>query len=275
MSADLSSSAAEVSSGKGSGGLTPERIKMLAECLIAGLTRVETAQLLNVSPRTVSRWKPDPAVAAEVDRLRGRTSEDRAVDALEHLLVSGSEKIVLGAAQVLLRRSERAPKEPAPAGGSVVVVADWDESLLVGDRDKDPRWRARIYNDLGYVIHDEGEPARAREYYRIALEAATEICLVGAQLDALLGIAATETEVGDPAVGARLFGRMKELASVVGAAGEEQNGRLMQQTLERLETALGSERLAAELAAGAALPLGEAIDLARAGDPATSDSGEH
>src|SRR5262249_34939601 len=158
------------------------------------------ADALNVSPRTVSRWKRDPAVVAEVDRLRSRTSEDRAVDALEHLLVTGSEKIVLGSAQALLRRSERTPKEPAPAGGNVVIVGDWDESLVVGDAHKDPRWRARAYNDLGYVIHADGEPARAREYYRIALEAATEICLVDGQLDALLGIAAAEAEVGDAAV---------------------------------------------------------------------------
>src|SRR5215475_7712452 len=83
--------------------LTPERITQLAECLIAGLTRAETAEVLRVSVRTVSRWKRDPAVHAEVDRLRNRTSETRAEDVLLRLQDSWDEKIALAAAKEVLR----------------------------------------------------------------------------------------------------------------------------------------------------------------------------
>jgi transcriptional regulator with XRE-family HTH domain len=274
MGSDLRNSSTEASSGRWSGRLTPGRIEEVAEFLIAGRTRAEIARALDVSPRTVSRWKKDSAVLVEIERLRNRTSEDRAVDALEQLLETGSERMVLGAAQTLLRRSERAPKEPAPAG-NVVIVDNRDKSLPDGDPHNDPNWRAEAYNALGYVIHADGEPARAREYYRIALEAATEIGLVEAQLHALLGIAAAEAKVGDSSVGARLFGWMKELASRLGTAYEEQDEALKQKTLASLETALGPERLASDLAAGATLPLEDAIDLALGRrDPATSDSGE-
>jgi hypothetical protein len=116
MSSDLRSSATEVSSVKWSSRLTPERIKTLAECPIAGRTRAEAADLLGLSPRPVSRWKKDPAVEAEVDRLRNRSGETRVADVLLlGLLESDDERIVLGAAQEIYRwKIQRAPVEPEP-----------------------------------------------------------------------------------------------------------------------------------------------------------------
>jgi hypothetical protein len=112
MSADLSSSA---SSGTWSGRLTPERIKTLAECLIEGRTRVETADALDVSARTVSRWKKNPVVVAEVDRLRSRANEPRVEDVLIRLLKSDDEHIRLMAVRETLRwKIQRAPEEPPP-----------------------------------------------------------------------------------------------------------------------------------------------------------------
>ena len=55
---------------------------------------------------------------------------------------------------------------------------------------------------------------------------------------------------------------MKELESRLGAANDDAIDALERQTLARLEAALGPERLASELAAGAALSLEDAIDLA-------------
>jgi hypothetical protein len=52
------------------------------------------------------------------------------------------------------------------------------------------------------------------------------------------------------------------LASRLGAVNEDPDEALERQTLATLEPALGPERLASELAAGAALSLEEAIDLA-------------
>jgi hypothetical protein len=115
MSSDLIRSPTGTSSGKWSARLTPERIKQLAECLIAGRTRNETAEALGVSPRTVSRWKKDPAVVTEVDRLRSRTSETRVEDVLLRLLESDDERIRLMAVRETLRwKIQRAPEEPLP-----------------------------------------------------------------------------------------------------------------------------------------------------------------
>ena len=107
-----------------------------------------------------------------------------------------------------------------------------------------------------------GDLDRARDYYRRGLEAATEIGLAEGQLWALFGIAELETETGDALVGARLLGRTKALASRLGAGDEHDGIALERRTLATLETELGPERLASELAAGAALSLEDAISLA-------------
>ena len=93
--------------------LTPERIKKVAECIVAGCSRQETADVLGVSPRTISRWKKDPRVIAEVERLRSRASEARVEDVLLRLLESDDERMRLMAVRETLRwRIQRAPEEP-------------------------------------------------------------------------------------------------------------------------------------------------------------------
>src|SRR5207302_10637248 len=115
MSADVISSTGEMSAGRVSSGLPRERINQLAECLVAGRARKETAEALRVSVRTVSRWSKDPTVLAEVERLRNRTNEELAIDSLKHLLHSEHERIVLGAAQTLLRaKNQGRPDESKP-----------------------------------------------------------------------------------------------------------------------------------------------------------------
>jgi predicted ATPase/Tfp pilus assembly protein PilF len=137
----------------------------------------------------------------------------------------------------------------------------FEESLAMGEARGDLDRRARAYTNLGWAMHCLGDFDRMRDFYERALEAATEIGLVESQLWALFGLAVVETEVGQARVGARLFGRMTELKSHLGAANIEQDD-LERQTLLRLEARLGPELLASELAAGAALPLEDAIDLA-------------
>ena len=111
MSSDLSSPSSLTWSVR----LTPERVKTLAECVIEGRTRAETADALGVSPRTVSRWKKIPAVVAEVDRLRSRANEPRVEDVLIRLLKSDDEHIRLMAVRETLRwEIQRARVEPEP-----------------------------------------------------------------------------------------------------------------------------------------------------------------
>jgi len=95
--------------------LTPERIKKVAECIVAGCSRHETANALGVSPRTVSRWKTDPRVIAEVARLRSRIAQPRVEDVLQDLLQSNDEHVRLMAVRESLRwKIQRAHEEPPP-----------------------------------------------------------------------------------------------------------------------------------------------------------------
>ena len=142
------------------------------------------------------------------------------------------------------------------------AAALFEESLAIGEARGDLDRRARALNNLGWTALGLGDLARSRDLYHRGLEAATEIGLVEAQLHALFGIAALEAEAGDARAGARLLGRVKELDSRLGAASDDHDDALERQTLVRLEAALGPERLASELAAGAAQSLEDAIDLA-------------
>jgi tetratricopeptide (TPR) repeat protein len=137
----------------------------------------------------------------------------------------------------------------------------FEESLAIGEARGDLDRRARAYTNLGWAMHCLGDLNRMRDFYQRALEAATEIGLIESQLWGLFGLAVVETEGGQARIGARLFGRMEELKSQLGAANVEQDD-VERQTLARLAARLGPELLASELAAGAALSLDEAIDLA-------------
>ena len=120
-----------MSSGRFSVRLTPERIKHLAECLIAGRTRAETAEALGISVRTVSRWTKEPTVIAEVERLRNGTSETRAVDVLQRLLDSNDERVALAAAQAILRwKIQRPSEKPDVAAVQLVITREEEEALL-------------------------------------------------------------------------------------------------------------------------------------------------
>jgi len=59
-----------------------------------------------------------------------------------------------------------------------------------------------------------------------------------------------------------LLGRVKQLESDLRSAEDDQGEEFKRRTLAALHLALAPERLAAELAAGAALSLEDAIDLA-------------
>jgi hypothetical protein len=62
------------------------------------------ATALGFSPRTITRWKQDPAVLKESERLLNRGPETRALERLDRLLDSNDEKVALAAAQALVRR---------------------------------------------------------------------------------------------------------------------------------------------------------------------------
>ena len=137
----------------------------------------------------------------------------------------------------------------------------FEESLVIGEARGDLDRRARAYNNLGWATHRLGDLDRARDFYRRGLEAATEIGLIEGQLWALFGLAVVEAESGGTRTAALLLGQMRALASRLVAVNDEQ-ADMERETFARLEAALGPERLEAELAAGAALSLEDAIELA-------------
>ena len=137
----------------------------------------------------------------------------------------------------------------------------FEESLAMGEARGDLDRRSRAYTNLGWAMHCLGDLDRMRDFYERGLEAATEIGLVEGQLWGLFGLAVVEAEVGQARIGARLYGRMKELKSHLGAANVEQDD-VERQTLVKLEAELGPELLASELTTGAAMSLEDAIDLA-------------
>jgi predicted ATPase len=138
----------------------------------------------------------------------------------------------------------------------------FEESLAIGEARGDLDRRARQLTNLGFAIRELGDLARAHELLRRGLTAAHEIGLVEIEIHALLGIATYEAEAGDTGAAARLLGRKRELESRLNAASDEYEDELEERTLARLREALGPERLALELATGAALSHQEAIDLA-------------
>ena len=154
------------------------------------------------------------------------------------------------------------------------AIAFFEESLAIGEARGDLDRRARAYTNLAWANQGRGALDRARHFYRRGLEAANEIGLVESQLWALFGLGELAAETGDARTGARLVGRARELALRLGAAEEYLALEVEWRTAARLESALGPELLASELAAGAGMSLEDAIELALGrSDSATPDEG--
>jgi hypothetical protein len=134
----------------------------------------------------------------------------------------------------------------------------FEESLAIGEARGDLDRRARELTHLGHATRALGDLPRAREHFRSGLVAAEEIGLVVIGLDAMWGIAFCQAEEGDAVTAARLLGWAHDRLSRLGAPMDADDLEFE----ERLRDQLGSERLASELAAGAALGRDEAIDLA-------------
>lgn len=143
------------------------------------------------------------------------------------------------------------------------AIGHFEEALAVGEARGDLDRRARQLVNLGFAAHGLRDLERGRELFLRGLAASQEIGLVEAEINALLGLAACEAEDGDSIWAARMLGCARATAARLGhrAAANYLLGTrgLAGQTETTLSETLGSERLDAELAAGAALSREEVI----------------
>jgi predicted ATPase len=136
----------------------------------------------------------------------------------------------------------------------------FEESLAIGEARGDLERRSRALNNLALVRTRLGDVAGARELYRRALSAAVEVGVVATQGNVVAGLAECEAKAGNAEMAARLVGWSDALGSSLGAVEDLSGER--DRTLAAAEAVLGPDRLAAELAAGAAMSQEDAIDLA-------------
>jgi predicted ATPase len=137
----------------------------------------------------------------------------------------------------------------------------YEESLAIGEARSDLERQARELNNLGYIKRQLGDTDAALALHRRALRAAVEVGAVAIQATTLYGLAVCVSASGDAVTAARLIGQIDQLNSSLGATHYRDEDWYVQDRAA-LRAALGEERLETELAAGAALTLEEAIDLA-------------
>ena len=125
-----------------------------------------------------------------------RGDRDRAVAWFEELLALGRR----GGDQWSLSVALNNLGDLLAGEGDYARAAElFEESLAIGEARGDLDRRARA-NNLGWATHALGDLARARDYYRRGLEAATEIGLVDVQLWSLFCIAALKPKPATPAL---------------------------------------------------------------------------
>jgi predicted ATPase/class 3 adenylate cyclase len=137
----------------------------------------------------------------------------------------------------------------------------YEESLAIGEARGDLERRARELYALGDIRRQLGDNDAALTLHRRALTAAVEIGAVAIQAVIMYCIALCEAALGDVGVAARLIGQTEQLNSRLGAT-DSSTEDWYAEDLAPLRAALGEDRFEAELAAGAALSLEEAVDLA-------------
>src|SRR5204862_1970538 len=124
----------------------------------------------------------------------------------------------------------------------------FEESLASGEARGDLDRRARELTNLGFATRGLGDHVRAHELFHSGLVAAAELGLVETELNAMWGIASYEAEIADALTAARLLGWMNERKARLGARSDADDVELAESVRHRL----GVERVASELAAGAA-----------------------
>jgi predicted ATPase len=116
--------------------------------------------------------------------------------------------------------------------------------------------------DLGLVALHEGLLEEARERFQASLTESVELHFKDICAWSLEGLAAIEADAGDAGLAARLLGAAEAIWEEVGGGLSPADQPMHDRAVERVRTRIQSERLAAEWAAGRAIPFEELPGLA-------------
>jgi DNA-binding CsgD family transcriptional regulator len=128
----------------------------------------------------------------------------------------------------------------------------------LGDGGTPPGWIASALNDLGVVVGDRGNLARAAALH---LESLGRWCQAGTRegvADALANLA-TDAASGHAEHAARLFGAAAALAEALGYAFELPERVMHERALAKLTAAMGEEAFDAAFTGGRSLSLDQAV----------------
>ena len=139
------------------------------------------------------------------------------------------------------------------------------ESLDIGRAFDDPHIIAYETFTLGLAEYLGGSPGAAEALFAESLGLARRVGMKAPVAYALIGLAMAGHAGADPGWSARLHGAADQALADLGRVAEPLEGRLADQDRRRLRAAMGDGAFDAEYAAGRALDLARAADLALQG----------
>jgi predicted ATPase/DNA-binding CsgD family transcriptional regulator len=182
---------------------------------------------------------------AFLDEAYGRLSD--LADRGPHVVVAA------GIALLLLGDTALAQEQFERAGGPYEQSSD--HFRTIGDD-----WRfSDVQAGLGGLRYCTGDLVRAAALYAENLERAQRVGYTMIVASSLFGLAGIAAASGRPEAGARLLGAAEGIAAALGSPIYPRDRPVRERARAALTAALGSERLAAVLEAGRALPREQAI----------------
>jgi predicted ATPase/DNA-binding SARP family transcriptional activator/Tfp pilus assembly protein PilF len=140
-----------------------------------------------------------------------------------------------------------------------------EEALAVATELDDRHCMTLALLHLAHLARDQGDPARADALYRQAMpdtDASDDIAPTASTATWLEGIGAIAVADGRPERGARLLGAADALRQAIGTPLPAHEAADRNDTIAGCSAVLGEEAFRAAFAAGAALPLADAVRLA-------------
>jgi predicted ATPase len=166
------------------------------------------------------------------------------------VVATGRALLILGDTALVQERFDRAERRLEE---SVALFHDGRHSFGLSDAQA----------GLGAVRYCTGNYGAAAALYAESFNRARDLGYPLMVASSLIGLAGVAAEVGRPEEGARLLGAAEGIATAIGAPGYPRDRPVRDRVLAALRSALGEDRLSAELEAGHVLSLERAAAEAR------------